>query len=105
MTLEQLLKAMNRLFPSGGYNLHEDEETKVAVVSHLDDGLTMPTEEELAVALVEAENEEAAMLYRNLRAKEYPPIGDQLDALWKGGDELLEMQARIQSIKNKYPKT
>lgn len=42
--------------------------------------------------------------YSELRAKSYPPIGDQLDALWKGGDALQEMHAKILAIKEKYPK-
>jgi hypothetical protein len=41
---------------------------------------------------------------RHNRAVEYPSIGDQLDALWKGGDALIEMQARIMAVKEKYPK-
>jgi hypothetical protein len=42
--------------------------------------------------------------YKFQRAKEYPPIGDQLDALWKGGEAAAEMLARVQAVKNKYPK-
>jgi hypothetical protein len=42
--------------------------------------------------------------YVDLRATEYPPIEDQLDALWKGGEALTEMQARIMAVKEKYPK-
>lgn len=42
--------------------------------------------------------------YQALRRNEYPSISDQLDALWKGGDALAEMAARIQSVKDKYPK-
>jgi len=42
--------------------------------------------------------------YSELRAKSYPSIGDQLDALWKGGDALEEMHAKILAVKNKYPK-
>ena len=38
------------------------------------------------------------------RAAEYPPIGDQLDALWKGGDAAVEMLAKVQAVKAKYPK-
>jgi len=38
------------------------------------------------------------------RAREYPPIGDQLDALWKGGAEAEAMLAKVQAIKDKYPK-
>ena len=38
------------------------------------------------------------------RAQEYPPIGDQLDALWKGGEAAAEMLAKVQAVKAKYPK-
>ena len=42
--------------------------------------------------------------YKQQRAAEYPSIGDQLDALWKGGDAATEMLALVQAVKNKYPK-
>ncbi len=42
--------------------------------------------------------------YKYQRAAEYPPIADQLDALWKGGDAAAEMLAKVQAVKNKYPK-
>ncbi len=38
------------------------------------------------------------------RQAEYPPIGDQLDALWKGGEAAAEMLAKVQAVKAKYPK-
>lgn len=45
-----------------------------------------------------------APTYAELRRAEYPPIGDQLDALWKGGAEAAAMKAVIDGIKAKYPK-
>jgi hypothetical protein len=45
-----------------------------------------------------------AHAYIAKRAAEYPPIGDQLDALWKGGDAAAEMLAKVQAVKTKYPK-
>ena len=42
--------------------------------------------------------------YYAKRRSEYPSIGDQLDAFWKGGDEATAMLAKIQDVKNKYPK-
>jgi hypothetical protein len=42
--------------------------------------------------------------YKTLRAAEYPPIGDQLDALWKGGEAAAAMLAQVQAVKVKYPK-
>jgi len=45
-----------------------------------------------------------AHAYKSKRQVEYPPIGDQLDALWKGGDAAAEMLAKVQAVKSKYPK-
>ena len=45
-----------------------------------------------------------AHVYIEKRLAEYPPIGDQLDALWKGGDAAAEMLAKVQAVKAKYPK-
>jgi hypothetical protein len=42
--------------------------------------------------------------YQLDRASEYPSIGDQLDALWKGGEAAAEMLAKVQAVKAKYPK-
>ena len=42
--------------------------------------------------------------YKAKRIAEYPSIGDQLDALWKGGDAAAEMLATVQAVKAKYPK-
>jgi len=46
----------------------------------------------------------AANAYKEKRAAEYPSIGDQLDALWKGGEAAAEMLAKVQAVKTKYPK-
>jgi hypothetical protein len=48
---------------------------------------------------------EARTKYQRDRAAEYPPIGDQLDALWKGGDAATAMLAQVQAVKAKYPKS
>ena len=45
-----------------------------------------------------------ANAYKAKRQAEYPPIGDQLDALWKGGDAAAEMLTIVQAVKAKYPK-
>lgn len=45
-----------------------------------------------------------ATKYQRDRAAEYPPIGDQLDALWKGGDAATVMLAQVQAVKAKHPK-
>ena len=42
--------------------------------------------------------------YRKDRRNEYPPIGDQLDALWKGDTAADAMREVIEAVKTKYPK-
>ena len=42
--------------------------------------------------------------YQENRVKEYPPIGDQLDALYHAGVFPDAMAASIKAIKDKYPK-
>jgi len=44
------------------------------------------------------------LTYQEKRAAAYPPIGDQLDALWKGGTAAAEMLVLVQAVKTKYPK-
>ena len=43
--------------------------------------------------------------YYAKRRAEYPPLAEQLDALWKGGDAASEMANKIQAVKAKYPKS
>mgnify|MGYP003661257704 CR=1 FL=1 len=47
---------------------------------------------------------QTARTYADKRVAEYPTIGDQLDALWKGGDAQTEMLAKVMAVKAKYPK-
>lgn len=42
--------------------------------------------------------------YYAKRRAEYPSIGDQLDAFWKGGEAEVAMYEKIQAVKAKYPK-
>lgn len=42
--------------------------------------------------------------YAERRRKAYPEIGDQLDALWKGGEELEKMRQSVMEVKQRFPK-
>lgn len=42
--------------------------------------------------------------YAELRRREYPAIGDQLDALWKGGEALEAMKQQVLAVKDKFKK-
>ncbi len=50
------------------------------------------------------ESQALILTYADKRIAEYPSIGDQLDALWKGGEAAAEMLAAVQAVKLKYPK-
>ena len=60
------------------------------------------TEHLANIATIQAEKQATAYVFNRL--KEYPSIGDQLDALWKGGEAATEMLAKVQAVKTKYPK-
>ena len=70
----------------------------------LDTEQSQPTEAEITAEVARLQAEYDAQAYARSRASEYPPIGDQLDALWKGGDAAAEMLAKVQAVKSKYPK-
>jgi hypothetical protein len=71
----------------------------------IQEGLVEITDSEVTVINAsKAQAFESGLTYVDKRVAEYPPIGDQLDALWKGGDAAAEMLAAVQAIKLKYPK-
>jgi len=59
---------------------------------------------EVAYDNTAVEAEVNANAYKDQRVSEYPPIGDQLDALFHAGVFPDDMAAKIQAVKNKYPK-
>jgi len=58
----------------------------------------------IAAEITRLQAEYDAKAYARSRAAEYPAIGDQLDALWKGGAAAEEMLAAVMAVKSKYPK-
>jgi hypothetical protein len=68
------------------------------------DTIPKPSKEELESEIVRLKEEWTDKQYQRLRAPEYPPIGDQLDALFHAGVFPPEMAAQIQAVKDKYPK-
>jgi hypothetical protein len=107
-------QAIRRLVPNAEYTIQGDiiewrfdQDTNEWVSDNfvwLLKNVPKPTKDEIEQSLLVANNEWRASQYRRLRQPEYPSIGDQLDALWKGGAEAEAMLARIQAVKNKYPK-
>jgi hypothetical protein len=65
---------------------------------------TKPSQQEVEAEARRLQAEFDSKEYQRQRAPNYPPIGDQLDALWKGGDAAAEMLARVQAVKAQFPK-
>lgn len=62
------------------------------------------TDEQIQVELTRLQQKYDEKEYQRLRASEYPPIGDQLDALFHAGVFPAEMAAKLQAVKDQYPK-
>tara|TARA_R100001082_G_scaffold107275_1_gene80970 strand:- start:481 stop:813 length:333 start_codon:yes stop_codon:yes gene_type:complete len=84
-------------------------------IEWLDSEQVQPTQEEIDTERARLQTEYDATEYQRLRAPQYPPIGDQLDALLKHlnyrrtqGDELIQELDDIigdwLNVKSKYPK-
>ena len=74
------------------------------VVEWINPSVASVTESQIATEVIRLQAEYDAKEYQRKRAPEYPSIGDQLDALWKGGAAAEEMLAKVQAVKAKYPK-
>jgi hypothetical protein len=73
----------------------------------LDEGIEekdLPSQIEINKIKEQIVKKEKDELYREYRKREYPSIGDQLDALFHAGVFPPEMAEKIQEIKDKYPK-
>lgn len=62
------------------------------------------TDEQIQLKLEELLREYDSKEYQRLRSAKYPPIGDQLDALFHAGVFPAEMAAKLQAVKDQYPK-
>lgn len=91
-------KALLSLTPGAEWVLRGDN------LEWLDTKQTRPTDAEIAAEVTRLQAEYDAKEYARKRAPEYPPIGDQLDALFKAGAFPADMAAKIQAVKDKYPK-
>ena len=99
-----IMQAARKLRPGTAWVYKEILDKKTGNVSgqltQAEDGtprVTVPSLSELDAVMKAAE-------YIELRAREYPAITDQLDAIWKGGAEEEAMRAKVQAVKEKYPK-
>jgi len=90
--------AISSLRPNSEWTMTGDE------LNWLDKKQTKPTDSEIQAEITRLQAEYDANAYQRNRRPEYPDIGDQLDDLFKAGAFSTEMAAKIQAVKDKYPK-
>ena len=94
-------KALNLLTPDAIWSMDAEDYDKLTWLST---DIPKPTKEEVEAEVARLQAEYDAKEYQRQRVPEYPSIGDQLDAIWKGGDAYDAMLAKVMAIKDKYPK-
>ena len=92
------VEALVSLRPDSQWVMYDDE------IKWLSTNIQLPTEAEITAEVARLQAEYDAQAYARSRVQEYPPIGDQLDALFKAGVFPADMAAAIQAVKDKYPK-
>jgi len=92
------IEALHSLRPDAKWNLRGDE------LEWVDTKQTKPTDSEINAEVTRLQAEYDAKAYQRNRQPEYPDIGDQLDDLYKAGAFSDDMTAKIQAVKDKYPK-
>ena len=98
MTIKTI-DALQSLRPKSEWSLKVDG----TLIWH-DTEQTKPTTTELSDEVVRLQAEYDSLEYSRTRASKYPPIGDQLDAMWKGGDDAAAMKVIVDQVKLDHPK-
>jgi hypothetical protein len=86
------------------YILQNNSDGQGTFISAWTSAQPQPTVPEIEAAHAEWQTEYDAQSYARNRKPEYPPIGDQLDALFHAGVFPSDMAATLQAVKDKYPK-
>ena len=98
----KLVKAIENLRPNSKWILHD---SLFENIEWIDTNTLAPTLEEVNAEINRIIAEDAASEYQRLRAAEYPPITDYLDAIVKGDQAQIDAYiAACQAVKAKYPK-
>ena len=89
MKHSNIVAALQHLSPDAQFTVLDDQ-----IIWECD--LPQPSDSDIERVSLLIENKLA-------RKQKYPPIGDQLDALFHAGVFPEEMAAKLQSVKNAYP--
>lgn len=106
MKKEEVVRALMFYSPLAKWEIKTDadvKDTKYSDIVWNDAFYTIPTEQKLLDLIAEAKRaDQADVNYQIERRQAYPSVEEQLDYIFHNGVD--EWKARIQSIKDKYPK-
>ena len=91
--------ALVKLRPGAEWSI---DNNSYAELTWLDTEQTKPTEEEVVQKIAELTYQQEVEVYKEQRAREYPPYADQFDQIFHEGIDA--WKASIQVVKDKYPK-
>ena len=91
-----IAKALLQLTPGAQWVIRDD------VIDWMDTEQTQPTQEEIVQKIAEIEYTEEVEAYKEVRAKAYPVMSEQLDKIFHEGIDA--WKAEIQAIKDAHPK-
>ena len=95
-------RALVNLRPGAVWTMSGDE---YEGIQWMDENQTMPSKREVLAEVERLKLEQQRTEYQRLRAKEYPPATDYLDAVVKGDQEQIDRYiAACLAVKAKYPK-
>jgi len=99
-----ITKALQSLRPATNWALNGDTYEGLQWLEKpvWEGGQKKPTKAEVEAEVARLQKEWEDTEYQRLRAKEYPPIKEQLDTLYHQGYD--GWKASIDEVKNKYPK-
>ena len=96
------LKANSETWDNTKVSLQNNSDGNGDFIASWSYDISEPTAEQLASYETAGNTEEELQTVLNNRAKEYPPMADQLDDIFHNGID--SWKASIQIIKDKYPK-
>jgi len=99
----KIFDAIKAIMPNAEFGVEDNDYNKIDWYSD-PSVFAKPTKEVVDAKVAELQAAYNAKEYQRDRADEYPPIGDQLDALYHAGIFPTEMANAIKAIKDKYPK-
>jgi hypothetical protein len=91
-------KAIKKINPNAKFTVNAEDYKQITWL----DGTTPISKADIEAKIIELQTDYNSKEYQRDRAKEYPPMADQLDDIFHNG--INSWKASIQIIKDKYPK-